>query len=528
VANTSTRVGGIVLAGAAIALGVLSTASAELGTRMKNGGTLVVGLASGEPDLDPTKQLTFGGIEVLRTLCERLYKFSFDGKMKPVPQLAAAMPVISKDRRTYTIALRKGVLFNDGTPFNAQAVVTTIERDKTLPGSLVASDYSPVDSVTAPGPYTVVFHLSAPYTPFLNTLAASPGPIMSPTQLAKLGANFATHPVGVGPFVFDNRVAGDSVTVTKSPYYYDKAKVHLDKIVFKAMGDAAAAAAALEAGDLQALDVASPTQLPGVRVTSGLRLFKQTPFGFSGITFNIGNKRGVGKLPYENLGTPFASSASLRKAFDEAIDRKAVGNAVLTGEMVPGCTHNSPASAWHDATVACTRYDRADARKLVRASNVSNPSVHLLTSNLTDELRFAQAIQAVEAAVGINVILVVTDKTTAITRAAAGDFEAYLTTWYPGGVDADVNLYKFFHTTGSRNRGGYTNEKVDSLLDKARQAPTFEARKALYHQVEQIVVKDRPMIVLFHAYAYAAVSTRVIGVEFPPDAALRPAFARFR
>jgi len=53
-------------------------------------------------------------------------------------------------------------------------------------------------------------------------------------------------------------------------------------------------------------------------VTSGLRLLKQTPFGFSAITFNIGNRRGIGKLPYENLGTPFASSASLRKAFEEA------------------------------------------------------------------------------------------------------------------------------------------------------------------------------------------------------------------
>ncbi len=528
-ANKSIRFGASLIAGAAIALGTLAVASAETVVQTKNGGTLVVGLGFGEPDLDPTKQLTFSGVQVLRTLCERLYKYvELDGKMRAVPQLATAMPVISKDRRTYTIALRKGVLFNDGTPFDARAVVTTVERDKTLPGSLLTSDYEPVDSVTAPGPYTVVFHLNTPYTAFLNTLAGSAGPIMSPTQLAKLGANFAAHPVGVGPFMFDNRVAGDSVTVVRSPYYYDKSKVHLEKIVFKGIADAAAAAAALKAGDLQALDVVSSAELPGVRVTSGVRLLGQTPPGFQGVVFNIGNKRGVGRLPYENLGTPFASSAALRKAFDEAIDRKAVGNAVLIGEMFPGCTHNSPSSIWFDPTIVCSGYDRADARKLIRASNVASPTVHLLTSNLTDSVRLAQALQAVEAAVGINVVIDPTDTTTAVTRAGAGKFEAYLTTWYPGGLDADSNLYKFFHTTGSRNRSGYTNAKVDALLDAARRAPTFEARKALYHQVEQIVVNDRPMIVLFHAKWYAAVSKRLTGVQFPADAALRLSFAQYK
>ena len=64
---------------------------------------------------------------------------------------------------------------------------------------------------------------------------------MSPTQLAKLGANFGTNPICVGPFMFDHRVVGDSVTVIKSPYYYDQKDVHLDKIVFKAETDAAAA-----------------------------------------------------------------------------------------------------------------------------------------------------------------------------------------------------------------------------------------------------------------------------------------------
>src|SRR5579885_2762409 len=94
--------------------------------------------------------------------------------------------------------------------------------------------------------------------------------IMSPKQLAKLGANFSQDPICVGPFMYSNRVAGDSITVVKSPYYYDKKDVHLDKIVFKVENDTAAAAAALKAGDLQALDGIDSTQLQGIAHDSSL------------------------------------------------------------------------------------------------------------------------------------------------------------------------------------------------------------------------------------------------------------------
>ena len=68
-----------------------------------------------------------------------------------VPQLAAALPAISKDKLTYTIPLRQGIKFNDGTPLNAQAVVTSLQRMISLPGSSRASDLSSVDAITPPG-----------------------------------------------------------------------------------------------------------------------------------------------------------------------------------------------------------------------------------------------------------------------------------------------------------------------------------------------------------------------------------------
>ena len=280
----------------ALALGLAAAAAGAspqaAGTVDKNGGTVVVGLTAGEPDvLDPTLARTFSGREVFLTFCEKLY--DLNNKAQIVPQLASALPTISADKLTVTIPVRKGIKFNDGTPFNADAVVKTLQRDQTLKGSTRASEISPVDTVSASGPYTVVIHLKSPYSPLTAQLADRAGMIMSPAQIDKLGANFGTNPICVGPFMYQGRIAGDSITVVKSPYYYDKKDVHLDKIVFKVENDAAAAAAALKAGDLQALDGIDSTQLQGIRQTSTLRVIKETSLGYQGVTVNIGNKNGL-------------------------------------------------------------------------------------------------------------------------------------------------------------------------------------------------------------------------------------------
>ena len=197
--------------------------------------------------------------------------------------------------------------------------------------------------------------------------------IMSPAQLDKLGASFAHEPGLRRPVqVLENRVAGDSITVVKSPYYYDKKNVHLDKIVFKVENDAAAAAAALKAGDLQALDGIDSTQLQGIKSDSSLRIVKQTSLGYQGITLNIGNKNGLGKLPYTNVGTPLASKR--RPAEGVRGGDRPQGDEqgrLRRHRRCPGCTPISPASAWYDpsdqvhaATTRATRRSSSRRRRL--------------------------------------------------------------------------------------------------------------------------------------------------------------------
>ena len=510
----------LALAAAAAGAGPRSTAAAA-----KEGCTLVVGLTAGEPDvLDPTLARTFSGREVFLTFCEKLY--DLNSKAQIVPQLASALPTISKDKLTVTIPLRKGIKFNDGTPFNADAVVTTLQRDQTLKGSTRASEISPVSDVSASGAYTVVIHLKTPYSPLTAQLADRAGMIMSPAQLTKLGASFGTNPICVGPFTFDNRVAGDSITVVKSPYYYDKKDVHLAKIVFKVENDAAAAAAALKAGDLQALDGIASTELQGIAQTPQLRIIKQTSLGYQGITLNLGNKNGLLK-GYSNVGTPIAASDQLREAFEMAIDRKAMNKVVFGGTVLPGCTPISPSSAWYDPSIKCTPFNPTQAKKLVAASGISNPTVHLMVPTGTVALRQAQFLQAEEEAVGIHVVIDSTDFVTSLSKADAGTYDTFQIGW-SGRVDPDGNIYQFVATTGSQNDSGYTNPRLDLILNNARKAATEKARRTLYRAAQQIMLQDRPLIYLYHAVTRAGLSKQLKGVTLYPDTLLRVSFASYK
>jgi peptide/nickel transport system substrate-binding protein len=373
-----------------------------------------------------------------------------------------------------------------------------------MAGSTRAEDYALVDSVTAAGPYTVVYHLTGRDSVLSSLLAGVAGIVMSPAQLAKLGTSFGTSPVCVGPFMFDHRVVGDNVTVIKSPYYYDQKDVYLDKIVFRPMLDPAAAAAALKAGDIQVLDSVSSTELPAVKQTPGLRLVTTYKTGWAAVLVNVRNRNTTGVM---------ASSAKLRQAFEEAIDRSALTRVVFDGLAQASCNPIAPANTlWYDATkIPCTPYDPVGARKLVAASGVSSPTVHLLVRS--DRLRLAQFIQAEEAAVGINVVIDSADSPTVLSLAKAGSFDACVMAWSPANGDPDTTIAPFFATSAPRNYSGYSNPRLDLILANGLKATSMKARSTLYHAAQQILANDRPLIVLDASILVAGISTNVSGIE---------------
>src|SRR5688572_2064450 len=436
----------VVLAAAALlSIGISAAGAGSAATPpIRNGGTLVVGLAEDPDALDPTLARTFVGRIVFAHMCEKLY--DLNARLQIVPQLAAALPQISRDKLTYTIRLRSGVRFNDGTPMNAQSVKDSLDRHRTLRGSVRASEISPISAVNVTGPLTVQLKLTQPFSPLTAQLADRAGMILSPKQVAALGERFATNPVCVGPFEYTSRVAGDRITLTKSNDYYDRAKVKLNQIVFRIITDPGARAQSLRAGDIHVLDRIAATDVASIERDRNLKILKVTTIGYQGITLNIGNKSGLLK-GYENTGMPLAKSQFLRTAFDLALDRTAINRVVFNGTNLPDCYPISPASPWYAKTtkgLQCNlRGNQNLARQLVTASKVPTPIKVTLTIG-TDPVaaRLGQVIQSMVQPVGFDVELAPTEFVTALNRADAGRFEAFAVGW-SGRVDPDGNVYGF-------------------------------------------------------------------------------------
>jgi peptide/nickel transport system substrate-binding protein len=515
VKSAHARRAGVVLAAAvAVALIVLSGASAR---QSKFGGVFTVGLTQGAFDtLDPWLQRTISSSEIDDTMFEGMY--TEDKKLDVIPQLATSMPAISADRLTYTIQLRHGILFNDGTPFNAHAVVTTYERNMSLVAAGPTATY--VASVTTSGPYTVVFHLKARFSPFLRLLEAD---IDSPAQLQKLGSNFGSDPIGVGPFTLDSEVPGVSATVVKSPYYYDKNAVHFDKMVFLVVGSYPAATADLQAGDIQAVDSLDPPDVPTVQGTKGLTVV-QSPSNIDRLVLiNVGNAHGAGNPP-GTVNSPLAQSPTLRQAFEEAINRSTIAKLVAPVAQ-PGCTLVPPGSAYFDP-VTCTPYDPAAARKLVAASGIPDPTVHLLESSSTVANLIAQVIQSEEQAVGINVVINTVSSAARDAALDAGNFDAVILT-IAFGEDPGINLLDEFGTGQEGNRTGFSSPQLDLIAANWFKSTSAGSQKTLLHVADEILANARPMIVLYYQNTALAYNTELAGIQSANGRFYKLAFAYY-
>jgi peptide/nickel transport system substrate-binding protein len=513
---------GLAVAAAALAFGLVAAVGiAAPSSPIREGGTLTIGLQEDPDALDPTLARTFVGRMVFLHMCQKLY--DLDSGLHIVPQLAAALPQVSKDKLTYTIKLRSGIKFNDGTAFDAASVKTSLDRHRTLPRSTRASELSPVDSVDTAGPLTVVIHLRVPYSPLTSQLADRAGMIMSPKQLDALGDKFATNPVCVGPFTFKDRTAGDHITLTKSTFYYDAKNVHFATIVFRIITDPSARTQNVRSGDIQVEDRIQSTDVPTVRSDKSLTLIKTPTIGYQGITINIGNKNGLLK-PYVNVGTPLAKSQLLRTAFDLAIDRTTLNNVVFGGLNQPDCYPISPLSPWYVTTkgLECNLHANvALATKLVKASGFSTP-VKVTLTIATDPVaaRLGQVIQSMEQKVGFDVQLKPTEFVSSLAQADAGNFDTFNIGW-SGRVDPDGNIYGFCQTTGTLNDSGFSSNQLDFVLNNARRSVLEKSRITLYAVAMKIIHRQRPLIYLYHPVNYYAVVKNVTGVKVFGDGLIR-------
>ena len=475
-----------------------------------NAQTLRVGLAEDPDVLDPTLARTFVGRIVFAAMCDKL--FDIDEKLQIVPQLATGYEW-SADNKTLTIRLRTDVTFHDGEKLDAAAVKFNIERHKTMAGSNRSGELRPVTSIDVVDPATVKLNLSAPFTPILAALADRAGMMVSPKAAKAEGANFGAHPVCAGPFRFVERVAQDKISFERYPNYWNKANVHFDKIVYTPIVDATVRLANLRSGQFDVIERVAPSDIDKIKGDRILNIARITEIGYQGITINVGKSEQAQK-------NPLGKDAKVREAFELALDRAGIVQVVMDNEATVGNQWVAPNNAYYAKNVPVPRRDIARAKALLKEAGVPNPTFTLVTPTTSDAQRLALVIQAMTREAGFNVKIQATEFATSLNMADKGDFEAYVLAW-SGRADPDGNLYSFDACKQPLNYAGYCVPEVDQLLNASRSEREPAERKKTYEQIAARVLKDRPIIYLYHRNWLWVYNAKLGGVRSVPDGLLR-------
>ena len=472
--------------------------------------TLRVGLAEDPDVLDPSLARSFVGRIVFSGLCDKL--LDIDDKLNIVPQLATAYEW-SADSKALTMKLRPGVTFHDGEKFDAAAVKFNIERHKNLPGSARRGELAPVASVDVVDAATVRLNLSAPFSPLLAQLADRAGMMVSPKAAQAAGDKFGAKPVCSGPFKFTERIAQDRIVLERYAQYWNKDAIHFDKVIYTPIPDATVRLANLRSGQLDFIERVAPSDMEKILAEKKLKTSRITEIGYQGITVNLakGDKAKTSVL---------ARDPRIREAFELSLDRQGLVQVVMDNEATAGNQWVAPGNAYYAKNVPLPKRDIARAKALLKEAGVPNPSFTLVTPTTSDAQRIALVVQAMSREAGFDVKIQSTEFATSLNMADKGDFEALVLSW-SGRADPDGNLFSFHGCKQPLNYTGYCDAETDKLLDQSRSLREPAERKKVYKQVAARVMKERPIVYIYHRNWLWAYNPKLTGVRNIPDGLLR-------
>jgi peptide/nickel transport system substrate-binding protein len=479
--------------------------------------TLRIGLAEDPDVLDPTLARSFVGRIVFSALCDKL--FDIDDKLAIVPQLATSYEW-SPDNKALTLKLRQGVTFHDGEKLDAAAVKYSLERHKTMAGSNRRGELAPVAGVDVVDPSTVRLNLSAPFAPLLAQLADRAGMIVSPKAAQAEGDKFGAKPVCAGPFKFVERVAQDRIVLERYAGYWKKDDVHFERIVYLPIPDSTVRLANLRAGQLDFIERLAASDVPQLRSDNRFRIAKITEIGYQGITINVGKS----ELAQKN---PLGRDPRVREAFELALDRDGIVQVAMDGEADPGNQWVAPSNAFYAKNVPVPKRDVARAKALLAEAGVPNPTITLMTPTTADAQRIAQVVQAMVKEAGFDVKIQSTEFATSLDLADKGQYEAYVLAW-SGRADPDGNLFSFDACKQPLNYAGYCKPEVDDLLNRSRTLRDPAERRKVFEQIAAIVLKDRPIVYLYHRHWLWAYAGKLTGLRTIPDGLVRVQGLRFQ
>lgn len=452
-----------------------------------------------------------------------------------VPGLAESWEV-SKDAKTYTFKLRRGVKFHDGETFDAAAVCANFERWYNSTG-LAQSDSVSYYWVTvfrgfaknesdslgkslyggcaAKDDATAEIKLTEPSAAVLSALTLSSFGIASPKALKDYKADevsgtaespqftgtFGTeHPTGTGPFKFASWTRGDKLELVRNDDYWGE-KAKLNKIIFRPIEKAADRAQALRAGSVHALDYADPADLESLK-SAGVQVIERAPFNMGYLGFS--------------QKTKIMQNQKIRQAIAHAINREnVVKTKYATGAKVANAF--MPDSLWsYTEDFAKYDYNVAKAKQLIAESGEADPTLEFCYPSgvsrayMVDPAGNFQLMKADLEAAGFKV----TPKTSPwspdyLNISQAGDCPLYMLGWNGDFGDPDNFLGTLFQSFS--NQWSFRNEPIFKVLNDAEREPDQAKREELYKQANALIADFVPGVPYAQSPSFSAAAKNVRG-----------------
>jgi 4-phytase/acid phosphatase/peptide/nickel transport system substrate-binding protein len=427
---------------------------------------------------------------------EKLFNRGKDGGLIPVLGLSATP---SSDGKVWTIVLRRGVTFHDGTPFNADAVVSHWQRlldpQNRYRGRLLLR---PIVSVEKTGDYEVRFNLKhawLPFTSFLTSPTGFAGLIPSPKAVADGVHNRA--PVGTGPFVFEEWKTGDRMVVTKNPNYWQKGKPYLDRIISRPIPDHESRYAALASGQADMMITDRPIH---VKKLTGNPDFAKMPLVW----------RGAGILVLNNTRAPL-DDVRVRRALALAWHQKDYIAASFKNIMP--YTEHWYGDAFDCGDVSYPSPDLEKAKDLLAeyGKPVEIEYVHTATNRGHEA---GMIVQQMFKKIGVTVNPVPSDFPGIMKKLIGKNFD--MTSWLiPGFYDMSPITTAILHSQSPWNMTRYASDKMDHLLRRQVSSTDPRERSKIMCTIARKVNTDVPWLYLFGRTYYLFARNNVKNVTLP-------------
>ncbi|PXW36150.1 UNVERIFIED_CONTAM: peptide/nickel transport system substrate-binding protein [Williamsia faeni] len=466
--------------------------SAESGGTPQQGGEIVMAINTEGKTMDPAWCATMAPdrcAPVFGTLLQ--YDSETD---KFVPSMAESFE--SQDGQNWTLKLREGVTFTDGTPFDAEAVAFNWARLKDPATLSAAAPYLAPLTWRVVDPQTLEVTSEHPNFNLPAALTAPLGMIASPTAITEKGADFGNQPIGAGPFVLDNWTRNAQAKFTANPNYWGDGP-YIDSFVLKVVSADDQRMNTLRAGEvnvawsLQSKDAAAAK-------AEGFTVHELPLVGGTGVNFN--------------LSDPIMQDEQLHTALLHAIDSKQIVAAVYPADTPADAFLFSDSPFRDDALGVYPAANVAEAQKLfdayLKKSGKSDLTITLSTyAGIPDLDLVSQLLQSqLQEIHGLTVNIDAMDFATLEGKRQAGTFEMALGAQLSQDIDM---MYDVFHTGGSKNITKYSNPDVDKALETTRVSQDPDEVSKAYAQVNGAVSKDGPMRTFRYQHGYIFTSPKV-------------------